>query len=669
MSESVMSEETAFQAPATCVPGVKLGDILDSKIPDGDPATAWLRRRTGYATVSPANRKKFTVVVIGTGLSGAGAAAALGELGFNVHSFCFQGSARRAHSVAAQGGVNAARARKLDSDSLNRYVIDVVKGGDFRSREAEAYRLGIESVRLIDHMNAIGAPFAREYGGSLATRSFGGVQVSRTYYTRGQTGQQLEISAYQALMRQVQAGTVKLHPHTEMMDLIMEDGACRGVVVRDLFTGKLYAQPAHAVVICTGGYGTIYYLSTYAMGSNASAIWRAHRHGAYFAGPSLIQFHPTCLPVTSPYQSKTILMSESLRNDARVWVPKKKDDPRPPEQIPPEERDYYLETRYPAYGNLVPRDVASRNGKERVDAGYGVGPLKNAVYLDVTDAVKQLGAKVVTERYSNLLQMYRQTIGEEPLEVPMRISPNTHYTMGGLWVDFDLMTNISGLFCGGEANYAYHGANRLGANSLLSTSVDGWFTLPFSIPNFLAPRLSETLPAMNDACVLDAVDRTKARVEALTSIHGTRTSTDFHRRLGDILFEECGLVRSKESLTKGIKAIQELRAEFWDDLKLPGEGEGVNQALEKAGRVADFLELGELMCVDALDREESCGAHYRVEHTEGGESLRDDDHWMFTSAWQTQAPSAFDGNPQMSFTRHMEPLEYKNVHVARRNYK
>ena len=660
---------TGFLPPASGVDGVRCGEILSGGMPEGDPATAWTRHRTGYAVVNPANRKKFTIAVVGTGLSGAGAAAALGELGYNVHSFCFQGSGRRAHSVAAQGGVNSARARKLDNDSLFRFVTDTIKGADFRAREAEAYRLGIESIRLIDHMNAIGAPFSREYGGTLATRSFGGVQVSRTYYTRGQTGQQLQLSAYQAMMRQVQAGSVQMHPHTEMLDLIMEDGACRGLVVRDLFTGKLYAQPAHAVILCTGGYGTVYYLSTYAMGSNVSAIWRAHQHGAYFANPSMVQFHPTCMPVTSEHQSKTTLMSESLRNDARIWVPKKPGDDRPPAQIPLEERDYYLERRYPAYGNLVPRDVASRNGKEQVDSGHGVGPLHNAVYLDVTDAVKRLGADVITERYANLLQMYRQTTAEEPLEVPMRISPNTHYTMGGLWVDFDLMTSIDGLFCAGEANYSYHGANRLGANSLLASSVDGWFVLPFSVANYLAPKLSQGLPAMTDDCVVNAVGRARDRIDSLMGIGGRQTSTSFHRRLGDILFEHCGLTRSQQALTEGIGLIRDLRAEFWSDLALPGNGTDLNQALEKAGRVADFLELGELMCVDALDRDESCGAHYRVEHTEDGEALRDDDHWMFTSAWQTDSAEATTGDRKLEFTRHAEPLEFTNVHLARRNYK
>ena len=664
-----MSLVTSFTPPPTAAPGVKVGANVDAKIPDVNPELAWQTRRQNYSVVNPANRKRFTIAVVGTGLAGAAASAALGELGYKVETFCFQGSGRRAHSVAAQGGCNSPRSRKLDNDSLYRFVVDTVKGGDFRAREVEAYRLGQEAPRLIDHMNAIGAPFAREYGGTLATRSFGGVQVSRTYYTRGQTGQQLEISAYQAMMRQVQVGSVRIHPNSEMQDLIIEDGVCRGLIVRDLISGKLYAQPAHAVLLCTGGYGGVYYLSTYALGSNVSAAWRAHRLGAYFGMPSLVQFHPTCLPVTSAYQSKTILMSESLRNDARIWVPKKKDDQRPPNEIPIEERDYYLETRYPSYGNLVPRDVASRNGKERVDAGYGIGKFKDSVYLDMTDAVKRLGADVITERYSNLLEVYRNSMFMEPLEVPMQISPNTHYVMGGLWVDYDLMTSIPGLFCGGEANSSYHGANRLGANSLLASSVDGWFVLPLAVPNYLAPKLSEGLPAMTDACVLDAMDRARSRVDALMSIHGHTTSMNIHKRLGSILFEECGLVRSKESLTDGIAKIKALREEFWSDLALTGKSGGVNQALEKAGRVADYLELGELMCVDALDREESCGAQYRIEHTEDGESLRDDEHWQFHTAWESVGPKACDANPDLTFVRHAEPLEFTNVHVARRNYK
>ncbi|MDR0837481.1 MAG: fumarate reductase/succinate dehydrogenase flavoprotein subunit [Propionibacteriaceae bacterium] len=659
----------SFVAPPSSAAGVDLGRILDGNIPAGDPSTAWQRRRQEYKVVNPANRKKFTIAVVGTGLAGAGVSAALGELGFDVHSFCFQDSGRRAHSIAAQGGINAARARRVDNDSLYRFVVDTVKGGDFRGREAEAFRLGEESVRVIDHMNAVGAPFAREYGGTLAVRSFGGVQVSRTYYTRGQTGQQLQLSAYQQMMRQVQAGTVKLHPRTEMLDLITDGGEARGVIVRDLVTGKIHAQPANAVILCTGGYGTIFYLSTLAVGSNASATWRAHRHGAYLAYPSMVQFHPTCLPVMNPWQSKTILMSESLRNDARVWVPKKAGDDRPPAQIPEDERDYYLERKYPAYGNLSPRDISSRAGKELIDAGFGVGPLHNSTYLDLTQAIARLGRDVIWERYSNLIEMYRQAVGEDPMTTPMRISPNTHYTMGGLWVDYNLMSSIPGLFVGGEASYSYHGANRLGANSLLSASVDGWFVLPYGVMNYLAGKLNEPKPSLSDKCVTDAYARAVERTEALLAVNGKKSAAEFHRELGTILFDGCGLARSRESLTKAISEIRDLRAEFWSDVRVPGKSTGINIALEKAGRVADFLELGELMCTDALDRDESCGAHFRVEHQDEGEALRDDDHWQFTSAWQTDAPLNFAGNPDLKFTRHAEPLEFEAIHLARRNYK
>jgi succinate dehydrogenase / fumarate reductase flavoprotein subunit len=645
-----------------------VGSQLNARIPDGDPETAWLRRRQEYRVVNPANRKKFTVAVVGTGLAGAGAAAALAELGFEVHAFCYQDSPRRAHSIAAQGGINAARARKVDNDSLYRFVVDTVKGGDFRGREAEAYRLGQESVRVIDHMNAIGAPFAREYGGALATRSFGGVQVSRTYYTRGQTGQQLQLSAYQQLMRQVQAGTVKLHPRTEMLDLIMEDGAARGVIVRDLVTGEIHAQVADAVILATGGYGTVYYLSTLAVGCNASAAWRAHRLGAYLGNPSMVQFHPTCLPVMTPWQSKTILMSESLRNDGRMWVPLKPGDERAPGDIPEAERDYYLERKYPAYGNLSPRDISSRAGKEQIDSGHGVGPMHNATYLDLADAIKRLGANTIWERYSNLLEMYRIAVGEDPMQVPIRIAPNTHYTMGGLWVDYNLMSSIPGLFVGGEANSSYHGANRLGANSLLSASVDGWFVLPYAVMDYLAGRLGQARPALDSTAVLSAFERAQARTEALLQVRGTRTPAEFHKQLGNYLWEGCGLNRSDKSLKTAIGQIRALRSEFWQDVLVTGKGLGVNQTLEKAGRVADFLELAELLCVDALDRDESCGAHFRIEHQAAGEAVRDDDHWMFASAWATTAPLDFATNPTLRFTRHAEPLHYTNIQPARRNY-
>nr|NLD40163.1 fumarate reductase/succinate dehydrogenase flavoprotein subunit [Actinomycetales bacterium] len=660
-----------FVQPESAVPGVKLGSILSGGVPDGDPATAWTRRRDSYKLVSPLNTKRFTVVVVGTGLAGSGAAAALGELGYDVHVLTYHDTARRAHSVAAQGGINSARARKVDGDSVRRFVVDTVKGGDFRAREAEAYRLGEESVRVIDHMNAVGAPFAREYGGTLATRSFGGVQVSRTYYTRGQTGQQLQIASAQALQRQVKRGTVKLHTRTEMLDLIVEDGVCRGVVARSLFTGETWALPAHAVVLATGGYGSVYFHSTLAMNSNASAAWRTVRRGATIAYPSFVQFHPTALPISSKYQSKTILMSESLRNDGRIWVPKKAGDSRPPNEIPEDERDYYLERKYPSFGNLSPRDISSRAAKEQLDAGHGVGPLKNSVYLDFSDALARLGKQTISDRYSNLFTMYEHATGENPFEVPMRIAPGAHFTMGGLWSDFDGMTSIPGLFVGGEAGWAYHGANRLGANSLLSACVDGWFTLPFSIPNYLAPQLGTALPGAEDACVRDAVLRTQARTDSLLSVGGKRGPVQFHRALGEIMYRGCGVNRSTESLTTALGELRELRNQFWTELGVPGSGTHVNIALERAGRVADFIELSELMCVDALDRDESCGAHFRAEHQASGEAVRDDNNWAFASAWSVDGPEQGQGagTEPFTFTRHAEPLAFESVPLATRSYK
>ena len=660
----------AFTPPPSSVPGVTIGSVLDGGIPEGDPTTAWTRRRDSYKLVSPLNAKKFTVVVVGTGLAGTGAAAALGELGYDVHAFTVHDAARRAHSVAAQGGINAARARKVDGDSLRRFVVDTVKGGDFRAREAEAFRLAEESVRVIDHMNAIGAPFAREYGGTLATRSFGGVQVSRTYYTRGQTGQQLQIAGAQALHRQVTRGTVKLHTRTEMLDLIMEDGVCRGVVVRCLRTGAIWAQPAHAVVLATGGYGSLYFHSTLAMNSNASAAWRAVRRGATLAYPSFLQFHPTALPISSKFQSKTILMSESLRNDGRIWVPKKAGDTRPPNEIPEDERDYYLERKYPSFGNLSPRDISSRAAKEQLDAGHGVGPLANSVYLDFSDALARWGKDTIAERYGNLFTMYEHATGEDPYTVPMRIAPGAHFSMGGLWSDFDLMTAIPGLFVGGESGWAYHGANRLGANSLLSACVDGWFTLPFSIPNYLAPQLGSTLPGASDACVRDAVTRAWSRTQALMDVGGTRGPVHFHRALGEIMYRGCGVNRSEESLTTALAEIRDLRREFWNDVAVPGSGDHVNTALERAGRVADFLELSELMCVDALDRDESCGAHFRSEHQIAGEAKRDDETWAFCSAWGVTGPEQGTVDTiELNFTRHAEPLTFTAVPLATRSYK
>ncbi len=646
------------------VAGAKLGDLVSSGAPKGDPKTAWERRKSEYRLVSPLNRSKFQVVVVGTGLAGGGAAAALGELGYNVHAVTFHDSPRRAHSIAAQGGINAARARKVDGDSLDRFVTDTIKGGDFRAREAEAFRLGEESVRVIDHMNAIGTPFAREYGGTLATRSFGGVQVSRTYYARGMSGQQLQLAGSQALWRQVNRGTVTLHARTEMLDLIVEDGKAKGVVVRDLVTGEIYPILAHAVVLATGGYGSIYYYSTLAVNSNATAAWRAHEAGARFSHVSYIQFHPTALPVNSPWQSKTILMSESLRNDGRIWVPKDPDEIRPPEQIPPEDRDYYLERKYPAFGNLAPRDISSRAANEQIKAGKGVGPLKNSVYLDFHDALVKKGKEAIRRGYGNLFEMYKKATGEDPYETPMRIAPGAHFTMGGLWTDYNLMSNVPGLFVGGEAAYGYHGANRLGANSLLSACVDGWFTLPFSVPNYLAPQLGEPLLDEDAPAVQKALRKVEQRIDRLLAVGGTTSPTEFHRRLGDILYEGVGVERSKESLEFARDQVAVLREDFWKDVSVPGGQDGVNQTLEKAGRVADFLDLAELMIVDALDRDESSGAHFRSEHQKGGEAKRNDEDYSFISAWETERDAA--GN--MLFTRHYEPLHFEAVPLATRSY-
>lgn len=650
----------ASTVPASSVPDVTLGRALPSAVPDGDPATAWERRKISYKLVNPTNRRKFKVIVVGTGLAGSGAAAALGELGFAVECFTYHDAPRRAHSVAAQGGINAARARKVDNDSLARFVIDTVKGGDFRGREADAFRLGEESVRVIDHLGAIGAPFAREYGGMLATRSFGGVQVSRTYYTRGQTGQQLQIAGAQALQRQVDAGTVTLRTRHEMLDLIIDEGRVQGVVMRNLLTGKITAHTGHAVILATGGYGNVYYFSTLAKNSNASAAWRAVQRGALLASPSFIQFHPTALPVSSKWQSKSILMSESLRNDGRIWVPVEPGDERNANDIPEDERDYYLERKYPAFGNLTPRDVASRNAKEQIDAGRGVGPLRNSVYLDFRDAIARVGKKTIAERYGNLFDMYHHATGEDPYTVPMRIAPGAHFTMGGLWSDYDLMTSLPGLFVGGECGWGYHGANRLGANSLLSACVDGWFTLPYSVPNYLSPLLGTTPLEPDAPAVQEALRRTHERVDSLMAVGGNHGPSHFHRKLGDILYEGCGVHRTTESLTGAIEQIRELRESFWSDLRVAGTGDHLNQELEKAGRVADYLELAELMCVDALDREESCGAHFRGEYARAGEAVRDDENWTFASAWEVAGSG---------YVRHYEPLEFSAVPLATRSYK
>ena len=636
--------------------------MLDPHLPEGDPRTAWERRKAEYKLVSPANRKKYTVIVIGTGLAGSGVAAALGELGYKVESFTFHDAPRRAHSVAAQGGINAARARKVDGDSLTRFVTDTVKGGDFRGREADVWRLAEESVRVIDHMNAIGAPFAREYGGQLATRSFGGVQVSRTYYTRGQTGQQLQIAGAQALLRQVERGTVKLHTRHEMLDLIVADGRAQGVVVRDLVTGRVSVTTGHAVVLATGGYGSVFFHSTLAMNSNATATWRAHRRGAFFASPSFIQFHPTALPVSSHWQSKTTLMSESLRNDGRIWVPVTPGDERAPGDIPETERDYYLERRYPAFGNLTPRDIASRAARTEIEAGRGVGPLKNSVYLDFRDAISRLGRTVIAERYGNLFEMYRDATGEDPYEEPMRIAPGAHFTMGGLWCDFNQMTSVPGLFVGGEAGNNYHGANRLGANSLLSAWVDGWFTLPLAIPNYLAGLAGQPLLDVDAPEATEALGDVRGRIDHLVNNPGHTRPATFHRRLGEILYTGCGVSRSEAGLTRALEQVQELREEFWRDVRVTGTDDRLNQELEKAGRVADFLELAELMITDALDRQESCGAHFREEYAlPDGEAKRDDKRWCNVSAWET--------NPAGQHRRYQEPLRFESVKLQVRNYR
>ncbi|QPL05743.1 MULTISPECIES: fumarate reductase/succinate dehydrogenase flavoprotein subunit [Actinomyces] len=650
-----------MSAPPGPVDGLyDVGDDLDAHVPDCPPEQAWQRRRDDYRLVSPANRRKMSVIVVGTGLAGSGAAATLGRLGYRVECFSLHDSPRRAHSVAAQGGINAARARQVDGDTLRRFVKDTIKGGDYRAREADVVRLAEESVRVIDHMDAIGAPFAREYGGRLATRSFGGVQVSRTYYTRGETGQQLEIACAQALQEQIAAGRVHMHTRTEMLDLVVADGRAQGIVVRDLLTGEISVHTAHAVVLATGGYGSVYHYSTLAMASNASATWRAHRRGAAFASPSLVQFHPTALPVSSHWQSKTTLMSESLRNDGRIWVPLTPGDPRPANDIPEDERDYYLERKYPAFGNLTPRDVASRNAREQIEAGHGVGPLKNSVYLDFRDAIARVGREVIASRYGNLFTMYLDATGEDPYEVPMRIAPGAHFTMGGLWVDFNHMSTIPGLFVGGEASNNYHGANRLGANSLLSACVDGWFTLPLAVPDFLA-GLVGTVPLDPGAPeALAAAAQARERIDALLACRGTHRPVWFHRRLGEILYAGCGVSRTRQGLIDALAQVRALREEFWRDVTVMGHDRRLNQELEKALRVADFLELAELMVLDALDRRESAGAHFREEYQASGEARRDDEHWCTVSAWQMS-----DGGRHV---RRSERLAFSVVPMQVRSY-
>ncbi|MBS1746206.1 MAG: fumarate reductase/succinate dehydrogenase flavoprotein subunit [Bacteroidetes bacterium] len=657
--------------------------MLDAKIPEGKLENKWTDYKGHCKLVNPANKRRLEIIVVGTGLAGASAAAALGELGYKVKSFCFQDSPRRAHSIAAQGGINAAKNYQNDGDSVFRLFYDTIKGGDYRSREANVHRLAEVSANIIDQCVAQGVPFAREYGGLLSNRSFGGVQVQRTFYAAGQTGQQLLIGAYQALERQVALGNVKMYSRHEMLDIVMVDGKARGIICRNLVTGELERHFGHAVVLCTGGYGNVFYLSTNAMGCNVTAAWKAHKKGAYFGNPCFTQIHPTCIPVSGEYQSKLTLMSESLRNDGRIWVPKKQNDPRKANEIPDDERDYYLERRYPAYGNLVPRDVASRAAKERCDAGYGVGTFKQAVYLDFASAIqryghaeankhgienpsheeiKRMGDEVVKEKYGNLFDMYEKITGENPYEVPMRIYPAVHYTMGGLWVDYELMTSVKGLYALGECNYSDHGANRLGASALMQGLADGYFVIPYTIGNYLAdeirtPAIPTTHPAFEEA-----EKNVAARIEKLMSIKGTESVESMHKRLGKIMWNKCGMARNEQGLKEAIEEIRALRKEFWSNLRIPGGINEYNPELDKAGRVADFIELGELICIDALDRKESCGAHFREEfQTSEGEAKRDDEHYMYVSAWEYKN--------EENWELHKEDLVYEMMHPTQRSYK
>jgi len=637
--------------------------ILDAQVPDGPISAKWDQHRFDTNLVNPANRRKYDIIVIGTGLAGAGAAAALGELGYNVKAFTYNDSARRAHSIAAQGGINAAKNYPNDNDSIFRLFYDTVKGGDYRSREANVYRLAQVSNAIIDQTVAQGAPYAREYGGLLDNRSFGGAQVARTFYARGQTGQQLLMTSYQALARQVGLGKVQVFTRTEMLDVVTKDGRAAGVVVRDLVTGEISSHSAHAVVLATGGYSNVYFLSTNAMNCNATAAWRAYRKGALFANPCFTQIHPTCIPASDEFQSKLTLMSESLRNDGRIWVPANPDDPRPPNEIPGADRDYYLERQYPTFGNLVPRDVASRAAMRLIDENRGIGPLKNGVYLDFADAIDRLGRETIEERYGNLFEMYQRITDEDPYTVPMRIYPAPHYTMGGLWVDYNLQTTVPGLFAAGEANFSDHGANRLGASALMQGVADGYFVLPATISHYLSDRLNVDPVRTDDPVFVEAEAAVDSKIGRLLGIGGTRSVDHFHRRLGHIMIDYCGMSRSKEGLEKALAEIAALTEEFWRDLKVLSDNESMNQSLERAGRVADFLELADLMVRDALDREESFGGHFRVEHqTEDGEALRDDEHFAFVSAWEWQG----DG---VAPIRHKEPLTFENVELTQRSYK
>src|SRR4051795_775496 len=636
---------------------------LDSKVPPGPLDQKWRNHQDHSRLVNPNNRRKLEIIVVGSGLAGGSAAATFGELGYRVKCFCFQDSPRRAHSIAAQGGINAAKNYQNDGDSVYRLFYDTIKGGDFRSREANVYRLAEVSNLIIDQCVEQGVPFAREYGGLLANRSFGGAQVSRTFYARGQTGQQLLLGCYQALCRQIAAGTVQMFPQTEMLELVVTDGHAKGIVVRDLVTGEISSHAGDAVVLATGGYGNVFYLSTNARGCNVTATYRAYKKGALFANPCFTQIHPTCIPQSGDYQSKLTLMSESLRNDGRVWVPKRKEDcNKPPAQIPEADRDYYLERKYPSFGNLAPRDISSRAAKEVCDEGRGVGPGGKGVYLDFSDSIKRLGAERIAERYGNLFEMYERITDENPYEVPMRIYPAVHYTMGGLWVDYNLMSTIPGLHVIGEANFSDHGANRLGASALMQGLADGYFIIPVTIGDYLASAKPEPV-GEDHQDVRATLAAVRERTRRLTSIGGKRSATSFHRELGKIVWEYCGMARNSEGLRKALQLIPELREEFWSDLYVPGTGEELNQELERAGRVADFLELGELMCLDALHREESCGGHFREEYqTEDGEALRDDERFAYVAAW------AYAGADQPAVL-HQEPLAFEYVHLAQRSYK
>lgn len=637
-------------------------DQLNSRVPDGPLQQKWDKHRFNMKLVNPANKRKYSVIVVGTGLAGGSAAASLGELGYNVKAFCFQDSPRRAHSIAAQGGINAAKNYPNDGDSIYRLFYDTLKGGDYRAREANVYRLAQVANNIIDQCVAQGVPFAREYGGTLANRSFGGAQLSRTFYCRGQTGQQLLLGAYQALMRQVSTGKVKMYGRREMVELVVIDGVARGIVVRNLSNGQLEVHTADAVVLCTGGYGNVYYLSTNAKGCNVTAAWRCHRRGAYFANPCYTQIHPTCIPVSGDYQSKLTLMSESLRNDGRVWVPKSKGDKRAPGQIPDDERDYYLERRYPSFGNLAPRDISSRAAKERCDAGFGVGDSGLAVYLDFRDAIKRDGEDAVRKRYGNLFHMYEKITAENPYQTPMRIYPAVHYTMGGLWVDYNLMSNLPGLYVLGEANFSDHGANRLGASALMQGLSDGYFVIPYTIGDYLASSKFEKVAEDHPACVAAKKDA-EDRISKLLNIRGRRSVDSFHRELGLLMWDKCGMARNKAGLEDAIPKIRDLREQFWKDVRVLGSGESLNQSLEKAGRVADFMEFAELLAVDALHREESCGGHFREEHqTDDGEAKRNDDQFSYVAGWEFQGA----GNEPVL---HKEPLIFENVKPSTRSYK